>query len=118
MVKSAPMRNHTIEIKPRRRAGTAFALLLTMLLLAATLLAGVGFFSPARLALPQEHMLGLIHGGIAGRVEHTFVDTCMQVPGADGPQAITRTVRTITFRDGTSLSVIFSARPTPMSAGC
>jgi hypothetical protein len=118
MVKSVPVRDHSIVIKPRRRTRAGAVLLLALILIVGVLLAGFGIFSPARLALAQEQMLGLLHGGVAGRDERTFVDACIQLPGADGPQAVTRTVRTIAFGDGTTLAVTFSTSPTPAVASC
>jgi hypothetical protein len=55
---------------------------------------------------------------VANTEERTFVDACVQIEGADGPQAVTRIVRTTTFRDGTSLSVVFSTNPTPTNSQC
>ena len=120
MVKSAPMRDHSIVIKPRRRSGAGALIVLIVLvcLVAALLGMGVGFFAPARLALVQERMIGAIHGGVAGSDEHSFVDACVQFEGAEGPQAVTRTVRTTLFHDGTSLSVTFSSPPTPTNSQC
>jgi hypothetical protein len=118
MVKSVPMRDHSIVIKPRRRGRVGFALLLALVLVVGVLLIGFGVFSPARLAFAQEQTLSLLHGGVAAREERTYVDACVQLPNAEGPQAVTRTVRTIAFRDGTSLSVVFSSGPTPSVASC
>lgn len=117
MVKSAPMRNHSILIKPRRRFGARAALLLLFALVIAALL-GVALFAPAKLALAQEQAIGLLHGGVAERAERTYVDACVRIDGADDPYAVTRTVRTISFRDGSSLSVTFSSIPTPSVASC
>jgi hypothetical protein len=118
MVKSVPMRDHSIVIKPRRRAGSGAVIMLALVLIVAVLLAGFGIFSPARLAYAQEQTLGLLHGGVIGREERTFVDACVLLPDADGPQAVTRTVRTIAFGDGTMLAVTFSSSPTPSVASC
>ena len=118
MVKSVPMRDHSVVIKPRRRAGAGVMLLVALVVIAALLLAGFGAFTPARLAYAQEQTLGLLHGGVVGREERTFVDACVQMAGGDGPQAVTRTVRTVAFGDGTSLSVTFSSSPTPAVAPC
>jgi hypothetical protein len=118
MVKSAPMRDHSIVIKPRRRGSGAIVILLVLLLILSIALAGFGVFSPARLAYAQEQTLSLLHGGVIGRTEHTYVDVCVRTPDVDGPQAVTRTVRTSIFRDGTSLSVTFSSSPTPAVADC
>ena len=118
MVKSAPMRDHSIIIKPRRRSSGGLVALLLLFLIICLLLIGFGVFFPARLALVQERTLGLLHGGIVERTERTYVDACVQVQGADGPQAVTRTVRTIAFGDGTSLAVIFSSAPTPTNTQC
>jgi hypothetical protein len=118
MVKSAPMRDHSIVIKPRRRSGGGLVFLLVLVLVVSTLTLGFGFFAPSKLALLQERAIGLLHGGIAGSEEHTFIDACAQIPDADGPQAVTRTVRTTTFRDGTALTVTFSSPPTPTNMHC
>ena len=118
MVKSVPVRDHSIVIKPRRRAGSGAAIMLALVLIVAVLLAGFGIFSPARLAYAQEQTLGLLHGGVIGRAERTFVDACVLLPDADGPQAVMRTVRTIAFGDGTTLAVTFSSSPTPSVASC
>lgn len=117
MVKSAPMRNHSIVIKPRRRFGVRLALLLILAIVICMML-GFSLFLPARLALAQEHMLGLLHNGITESVERTYVDACVRIEGDDDTYAVMRTVRTITYRDGTSLSVVFSSSPTPTSAQC
>jgi hypothetical protein len=118
MVKSAPMRDHSIVIKPRRRSGAGAVVLLIVLATASLALLGIGFFAPAKLALVQEHMLGVFHGGVASIGEHTFVDACVEPQDAEGPQAVTRTIRTTVFRDGTSLSVTFSSPPTPTNSQC
>lgn len=116
MVKSAPMRDHSIVIKPRRRAGRGFAILLVALALAIAATLGMGIFVPARLALVQERVVGVLHGGVASSSEATFVDACVQ--SAAGPQAVTRTVRTTIFQDGTSIAVTFSSAPTPTNSQC
>jgi hypothetical protein len=118
MVKSAPMRDHSIVIKPRRRSGAGAVLFLIVLLTASLALLGTGFFAPAKLALVQEHMIGVFHGGVANIAEHTFVDACVESQDAEGPQAVTRTIRTTMFHDGTSLSVTFSSIPTPTNSQC
>ena len=118
MVKSAPMRDHSIVIKPRRRTGAGAVVLLILLLSVSMALLGMGFFAPAKLAMVQERMIGVFHGGVARVDEHTFVDACLEAQSAEGPQAVTRTVRTTVFRDGTSLSVIFSSIPTPTNSQC
>jgi hypothetical protein len=112
------MRDHSIVIKPRRRGARGIALLLLVLLSAGTIGLGFGFFAPARLALFQERAIGLLHGGVAGSEEHTFIDACVSIPDADGAQAVTRTVRTTNFGDGSSLSVTFSSPPSPTNSQC
>src|SRR5690349_14192457 len=104
MVKSAPMRDHSIVIKPRRRGAGGLALLLVLLLSAGLIGLGVSFFAPTKLALLQERAIGMLHGGVANSEERTFIDACVSIPDAEGAQAVTRTVRTTTFRDGTTLS--------------
>jgi hypothetical protein len=94
------------------------ALLLILLLSAGVLTLGFGFLAPAKLALIQEHAISLLHGGIAGSDERTFIDACVSLPDADGTQAVTRTVRTTNFHDGTSLSVTFSSAPSPTNSQC
>lgn len=118
MVKSAPMRDHSIVIKPRRRAARGAALLLIFLAVGSVALLGLGFFTPARLALVQEQVVSVFHGGVAASEERTFVDACVAVPGADAPQAVTRTIRTTLFHDGSSISVTFSSAPTPTNGTC
>ena len=116
MVKSAPMRDHSVVIKPRRRAGRSIGLLLVVLTLAVAGTLAMGLFLPARLALVQERVVGVLHGGVAASEERTFVDACVQ--SAEGPQAVTRTVRTTLFQDGTSIAVTFSSAPTPTNSQC
>ncbi len=113
MVTSKDLPKGSVIIKPRRGAagGAAIILLLLFLVTGALALAGLGIFAPTSLAAPQEHILSFVHGGIAETVEETYVDGCVQLPDADGPRAITRTRRTISFRDGTSLEVVFSGAP-------
>ena len=118
MVKSAPMRDHSIIIKPRRRNGTGAVVLLMVLFSFSLALVGIGFFAPAKLAMIQERMIGMLHGGVAMVEEHTFVDACIEEQSAGGPQAVTRTVRTTVFLDGTSFSVTFSSIPTPTNSRC
>ena len=102
-----------------RRACKRTAVVFLIVLLTASLaLLGIGLFAPAKLALVQEHMLGVFHGGVANIAEHTFVDACVEPQDAEGPQAVTRTIRTTVFRDGTSLSVTFSSIPTPTNSQC
>jgi hypothetical protein len=118
MVKSAPMRDHSIVIKPRRRGAGGMALLLVLLLTTIVIALGFGFFAPAKLALFQERAIGLLHGGVTTIEERTFIDACVSVPDAEGTQAVTRTVRTTSYNDGTSLSVTFSSPPTPTNSLC
>jgi hypothetical protein len=112
------MRDHSIVIKPRRRGASGMALLLVVLFSAGVLALGFGFFAPSKLFLLQERAIGLLHGGVAGSEERTFIDACVSVPDADGAQAVTRTVRTTSFGDGTSLSVTFSSPPAPTNSQC
>ncbi len=118
MVKSAPMRDHSIIIKPRSRSAAGAVLLLIVLLSASLALLGIGFFAPAKLAVVQERVIGVLHGGVVGSEEHTFVDACIEAQDAAGPQAVTRTIRTTVFLDGTSLSVTFSSIPRPTNSRC
>ncbi|MEN9937715.1 MAG: hypothetical protein RLZZ387_4294 [Chloroflexota bacterium] len=118
MVKSVPMKDHSIVIKPKRRGAASAILLLLLLLCVGVAGLGVGLFAPVSLSFSQEHVLALVHGGVASSEEHTFVDACAQVAGFAGPHAVTRTVRTTVFRDGTSLSVTFTSRPTPTITQC
>jgi hypothetical protein len=118
MVKSAPMRDHSIVIKPRRKAAGGMALLLILMLAAGVLTLGTGFLAPSKLALVQERAIGVLHGGVAGVEERTFIDACVQVPDAESPQAVTRTVRTTIFNDGTSLTVTVSSPPAPTNSQC
>src|SRR4051794_719729 len=94
MGKIAPMGEQSIVNKPRRRSGLGVVLLLALLLISSPALLAFGFFAPAKLAVAQEHIIGLFHGGVAGIEEHTFVDACARTQDDAGPQAVTRTVRT------------------------
>lgn len=117
MVTSKQLPNGSVVIKPRRKlAGTGIMLLLVFIFIGALGLAGVGLFAPVRLAFVQEQALGLLHGGVADRQEETYVDGCVQVPGADGLRAVTRTQRITSFNDGTSLETVFSNPPVPTNA--
>lgn len=120
MVKSSPLPNGSIVLRPRRRrlAGAGFLFLLMLLLIGTVAFAGVGFFAPTRLAMAQEQALGLLHGGVASTDEQPFVDGCVLLEGASAPQAVTRTRRTVVFRDGTALEVTFSGKPAPTNVGC
>jgi hypothetical protein len=113
MVTSKDLPKGSVVIKPRRGAGGGATIILFLIFLAvgAIALAGIGIFTPASLAAPQERILGLLHGGIDDTVEETYVDGCVQIPNTDGPRAVTRTRRTISFRDGTSLEVVYSGAP-------
>jgi hypothetical protein len=113
MVTSKDLPKGSVIIKPRRAAGGSATILLLLIIVAAgaLALAGLGIFTPVSLATPQERALSLLHGGIADTLEETYVDGCVQVPDVDGPRAVTRTRRTISFRDGTSLEVVFSGAP-------
>ena len=118
MVKSAPMRDHSIVIKPRRRGASGLALLLVVLLSAGLIGLGFSFFAPTKLALLQERAIGMLHGGVADSEERTFIDACISIPDAEGTQEVTRTVRTTSFSDGTTLSVTFSSPPSPTNSQC
>ncbi|HWQ15109.1 MAG TPA: hypothetical protein VNL77_20090 [Roseiflexaceae bacterium] len=109
----------SVVVKPRRKRGAgAMALLVLLLLLAGVSALGAAAFAPISLGFVQEHVLGLVHGGVVATEERTFVDACAQLPDAEGPQAVTRTVRTTTFRDGTQLSVTFTSGPMPTITKC
>lgn len=112
MVQSRQIPTNQSTLRPRRRGiPGGFVFLFLLLLIGAIALSGFAIFMPTRLALPQEQVLGLLHGGIADAYEETYVDGCVQVEGQDGFRAVTRTRRYTTFRDGTTLEVVFSDRP-------
>jgi hypothetical protein len=117
MVKSTPMRHQTIIRERRSGFGVIrFLFLLLVLIVGAVLV--IGFVWPVRLAIVQERVLGLFHGGITSSEEQKAFDTCMMVDGFEEPQAISRIIRTTRFRDGTSLSVTFSEPPLSMNKPC
>jgi hypothetical protein len=93
-----------------------FSVPLVLLLLLAVAVLLVSFLLPASPATLQEQMLGWTRGGITLHSEETFVDGCVTVAGATQPQAVTRTVRTTEYADGTSLQVVFSSAPRPTNA--
>jgi hypothetical protein len=100
-------------VRPRRKGifGSGFTFLLLLFLTCVVALGGIALFMPARIGMAQEYLVGALHGGIANSYEEHYVDGCVDVPGSDGPRAITRTRRYTTFRDGTTLEVVFSGRP-------
>lgn len=118
MVTSKQLPGSTVVLKPRRRGlgGAGLILFLIVALSIALTLAGFGLFAPTRLALAQEQTLGLLHGGIVAVSEQTYVDGCVSLEGYDGPQAITRTHRVVSFYDGTTLEVVFSGKPAQTNA--
>lgn len=113
MVQTKQVPTNQTAVRPRRRgiSGGGFLFLLFLLLIGALALGGLAIFVPTRLALPQEQVLGLLHGGVVDTFEETYVDGCVQVDGQEGLRAVTRTRRYTTFRDGTTLEVVFSDRP-------
>jgi hypothetical protein len=104
--------------RPRRkgRFGSIITFVVLLLITATIALGGVALFLPTHLGIAQEHIIGALHGGVAERYEEHYVDGCVNIPGADGLRAITRTRRYTTFRDGTTLEVVFSGRPVPTNA--
>ncbi|NJN17207.1 MAG: hypothetical protein HC822_13485 [Oscillochloris sp.] len=109
--KQAPAGSTTARPKKRRMGGAGFMFMLLLLISGTLALGGLGIFVPVRLAIPQERLISLLHGGIADSFEETYVDGCVAVAGEDGLRAITRTRRVTFFRDGTTLEVTFSGRP-------
>jgi hypothetical protein len=106
----------TSRSRPRRRGGGSFLFFFLLLVLLTGVLAGAGLFVPARLAMAQEQVLGILHGGIVNSLEETYVDGCVPVAGEDGLRAVTRTRRYVVFGDGTTLEVVFSGRPATNNA--
>ena len=117
MVTSKQLPNGSVVIRPRKSIGGAGITAIMIIIITALIaLAGIGIFAPARLATAQEYSLSLLHGGIGEVAEETYVDGCVSVPGADALQAVTRTRRMVSYRDGTTLEVVFSGRPAPTNA--
>ena len=102
--------------RPKSNFGRSFFLLL--LFLSVLAISGVGLFAPVRLALAQEQVLGLLHGGVVSSEEVSYVDGCVRIKGLEAAQAIARVHRTTTFKDGTTLEIIFSERPVPTNVTC
>jgi hypothetical protein len=100
-------------VRPRRKGifGSGITFLFLFFMLSVITLGAVALFMPARLGMAQEYLVGTIHGGIAETYEEHYVDGCVNVAGASEPRAITRTRRITTFRDGTTLEIVFSGRP-------
>lgn len=118
MVTSKQLPGGSVVLKPRRRGfgGAGIVLFLLIVLAGALTLGAVGLFAPARLAIVHERTLSLLHSGILSTDEQTYVDGCVMVEGLEGPQAVTRTHRTVTYNDRTSLEVVFSGPPAPTNA--
>jgi hypothetical protein len=102
--------------KPKKRGNTGLVVFLLVVMFGAAALLLGGFVMPTRLGIAHEQLLGIIHGGVASSEEQTNVECLTQ--GAEGPQAVTRTTRTTTFRDGTSLVITFSTSPAPTNSLC
>lgn len=101
---------------PRRRLGFAKLVLLGFVIFSVIVVLLFGLFRPAQLAIVQEQVLALLHGGIASREEQRYIEACVATP--DGFQASERTIRTVHYKDGTWLSVSFAARPSKTTASC
>lgn len=113
MVTSKRLPGGSVIVNSKRRGlgGSGAFVLLLILLVGLLTLVGVGIFAPTRLAIAHEQALGMLHGGIAVVDEQTYVDGCVVVDGLEGRRAITRTHRTVSFKDGTTLEVVFSDKP-------
>ena len=120
MIKSSPLPNGSVVLRPQRRRLTkpSVLMLITIFVVSVTALALFGLFTPTRLAFMHERTLSVLHGGVANTSEELYVDSCVWIEGAVRPQAVTRTQRTVMFRDGTSLDVRFSGKPTPTNGQC
>ncbi len=101
---------------PRKRSvGTrGILILLGLIVVGALTIGGIALFAPVRLAVVHELMLSMLHGGVVDSSEKTYVDGCVITREGDTEitKAITRTHRTVTFGDGSTLEVIFSGVPT------
>lgn len=104
-------------IKPRRGGNSGFMFLLLLLTFAVAAVFVIGFLAPNRLSAPQEQILGLLHGGISDVQAQTTVE-CVTQPSDGTQQAITRFSRTLTYGDGTSLTVVFNSTPTQTTLKC
>lgn len=93
-------------------------IIILLLLLVVVALAGTAVLQPLRLGFVQEQVLGLVHGGIVGEQQETFVENCLQIEGQEGLRAVQRTRRRVFFADGTSLEIIYSEPPTISNANC
>lgn len=104
--------------KQRRKGNGGLVFFLLIVLVASAALAVVAFLAPARLAMPQEQVLGLVHGGIVGVEEITNVECAPLAQSGGASQAITRTSRTVMFGDNTSLVTVFSSAPADTALTC
>lgn len=101
----------------RRKSSAGVTAFLVAVVIAASVVLAIGFLSPTRLAMPQEYVLGAMHGGVA--TTHEAANVVCALPGENGAsQAVTRFTRTITFHDGTTLVVVFDSSPAPTTLGC
>jgi hypothetical protein len=101
---------------PRRRLGFGKLVLFGFVMIGIVAVLLLGLFRPAQLAIVQEQVLALLHGGVASREEQRYIEACVATP--DGFQASERTIRTVHYKDGTWLSVSFAARPSKTTASC
>jgi hypothetical protein len=98
--------------------GAGLTFFLMLVIVGGLLMGAIGLFAPTRLAFVQEQTLAVLHGGIADINEVVVVVNCVRVEGREALQAITRTERTVLYRDGTMLQVVFSGQPTSSNAQC
>ena len=117
MIKSTPNGSQSAS-KQRRKGNGGLVFLLLIVLVASAALAVVAFLAPARLAMPHEQVLGLVHGGIVDVEELTNVECASPEQSGGVPQAITRTSRTVMFGDNTSLVTMFSSAPADTALTC
>lgn len=117
MVRSAPTQGQA-QAQQRKRGNSGLIIVLLLVLAAVVALFVVAFLSPIRLGVPQEQLLGLLHGGVANVAEQVQVE-CVPLEQSGGtPQAITRSSRTVTFRDNTSLIITFHTSPAQTDMIC
>ncbi len=92
-------------------------LIILLIILGVGALGVTGTVAPSRLAVIQEQVLGLVHGGIVRVEEQPLVDNCVQIEGQEGLRNINRVRRIVYFADGASLEIIYRSPPTE-NANC
>jgi hypothetical protein len=114
----------TTGASPKKKSSGPLLILIVIIFFPIILLA-VGKYEPTKLAIIQEQILGILHGGVSRPSESSEVDPCVVVPYQQRTpiengviiqqrqtmKAVRRFERTVRFGDGAEMTIIYSAPP-------